>query len=334
MVPSPYQGPASSQGSGECTTGSCVSNWKIAFSILLVVESLVFGHIVLLVRAFSCVRPSRLVTIMRYGSAVAAGVFLGSAFMHVIPEAVELYNSEGAHAHEEFPVVYSIILFSFYLFLILDQVLVASCRSKAVDTDDNMSFDADRSESLDLEVFGRNSMNIGSTVGRGEDDDADDTEATKGFLTREFLAGFLATLGIGAHSLLESVALGAAPHFNDVLNLFTAIVAHRWATSAALGIRYAKMKLAPGPSVLLVVLFSFICPLGVGVGFVASTAKQRAQSIFFAIGAGTFVYLGCAALFENRSQKGLGAIVIYICSVLGALIVVGITGILISQHIA
>lgn len=53
-----------------CTSEACISNWKITFSILLVVESLIFGHIVLLVRAFSCIAPSTLLTVMRYGNII------------------------------------------------------------------------------------------------------------------------------------------------------------------------------------------------------------------------------------------------------------------------
>ncbi len=326
-----------------CASEACISNWKITFSILLVVESLVFGHVVLLVRAFSCISPSRLLGIMRYGSAIAGGVFLATGLLHVIPEAIHLYEADvrqGPPAvHHglqegpvEFPAVFSIILASFYLMLILEHLLIASCQRKTVDEDDNLSFDPDRSESLDIEVFGRSSMNLATAIGT-RDDAGEEGQGSNGYISRSFLACLVITVGVGAHSVLESVALGAAPQFADVLNLFIAIAAHRWATSAALGIRYAKAGLASGPVILLVFLFSFIAPIGVGFGFLAVNASPKAQGVFFALGAGTFLYLGSSATLEHDSARHNSALKMYIASAIGASTMIAITGILVSAKI-
>lgn len=319
-----------------CTTDSCVSNWKITFSILLVVESLLFGHIVVLVRAFSCISPVRLLNIMRFGSAVAGGIFLATGLLHVVPEALELYegiephHNEAAHGNEripisrflavalrqanetvhaekiQFPVVFSIILASFYGMLIIEHMLIASCQRKTADfddVDDEVSLDPDGSESLDLEVFGRNSINLASAIGGPEEDD-EVFSAGAGYQSRAFLACLVITIGVGAHSILESIALGAAKKFSDVLNLFIAITAHRWATSAALGIRYARAGLAGSPVVLLVFIFSFIAPIGIGLGFLA-VGKDTAivQAILFSMAAGTFLFLGSSATLEHDDSQ-------------------------------
>ncbi len=353
-----------------CSTEACVSNWKITFSILLVVESLIFGHIVLLVRAFSCISPQSLLAMMRYGSAVAGGIFLSTGLLHIVPESLHLYevvqeqrknvsNSHGSHAGHghgghsdhghgghsdhashggelpfhghslEFPVVFSIILASFYMMLIVEHVLISMCQRKSLDfeDDDEVSFDPDRSESLDPELFGRTSINLANAIG-ARDDRNDEDEEGNGYRSRSFLACLVITAGVAAHSILESVALGASETFKDVLNLFIAIAAHRWATAAALGIRYARAGLAAGPVVVLVFVFSFIAPIGVGFGFLAVGSDQRlTQAVLFSMAAGTFVFLGASATLEE------GQLRMYLASAIGAVIIVIITAILIAKNV-
>lgn len=348
------------QASG-CATESCISNWKITFSILLVVESLLFGHIVVLVRAFSCVSPPRLLNIMRYGSAVAGGIFLSTGLLHIVPEAIHLFeklenhagtgtHNEPAHArrlfaafrqvssphdHTEFPVVFAVILASFYGMLMVEHLLIASCQRKTVDFDedneDDASLDPDRSESLDLEVFGRTSINLANAIGNRDEHDEEIEVARAGYQSTAFMACFVITIGVGAHSILESVALGAAEKFSDVLNLFVAIAAHRWATSAALGIRYARVGLAGGPVVLLVFIFSLIAPIGVGFGFLATgSSGLQAQAVLFAMAAGTFIFLGSSATLEHSDSQ----FKMYLSSAAGSVIIVLITVILLVAKVS
>lgn len=351
--------PWSVRAAKHCVSEACISNWKMTFSILLVVESLVFGHIVLLLRAFACISASRFISIMRYGSAVAGGIFLSTGLLHVVPEAIALYeqgerptdphppgvstspptsSAHAGHTHGphgvKFPAVFSIILASFYAMVVVEHVLIATCQRKTVEDEEHRcSYDADRSESLDLELYGHTSMGLATPLAARDKEEQESSEPGLGYLSRPFLSSLVITAGVGAHSLLEAITLGAATKFPDVLNLFLAIAAHRWATSAALGIRYAKAKLATGPVVLLVFLFSFIAPIGVGFGFLTVDANPKVQGVFFALGAGTLLYLGAAATLEHDMWRKSAPLRMYIASAVGAASMLVVTAILVRYEL-
>jgi len=282
----------------------------------------------------------------------------------VVNDAV--HGGGHGHAHEiSFPVVFTIVLAAFYLMLMLEHLLIATCQRKDIDMEDmdyrdDVSFDPDLSETSDLEVFGHPSRNLASAIGSAtgadrereiamgnmnmnmgigarrssiEDDEREELISSgNGYQSRAFIAALIITMGVAAHSILESIALGAANKFSDVLNLFIAIAAHRWATAAALGIRYARAGLAAGPVVLLVFVFSFIAPIGVGFGFLAvGDQHTMAQSILFSMAAGTFLFLGASATLvvdESSSQLKM-----YIASAIGAVLMLIITAILVVKKV-
>lgn len=350
------------RASKQCATESCIANWKIIFAIILVVESLIFGHIVLLLRVFACVSPARFMSVMRYGNAVAGGIFLATGLLHVVPEAIALYeqgdkpvgahppgvstsaptsaahagHNHGAHGHSvQFPAVFSIILASFYAMLIVEHLLISVCQRKAVDEEEDIPYDPDRSESLDLALYGHTSMNLTSNFAADRRRRAEDVseQAGIGYISRAFMSCLVITAGVGAHSILEAITLGAATKFSDVLNLFLATIAHRWATSAALGIRYAKANLSDGPVILLVFLFSFIAPIGVGFGFLTVDTNPKVQGVLFALGAGTFLYLGSVATLEHNAWRNSAPLRLYIASAVGAASMLVVTAILVKYEL-
>lgn len=145
------------------------------------------GHIVLLLRSFSCVSPACFMSVMRYGNTVAGGILLATGLLHAVPEAIALYeqsdkpvgayppgvsasaptsgahagHNHGAHGHSiQFSAVFSIILASFYAVLIVEHLLISVCQRNAVNEEENLPYDPDRSESLDLALYGQTSMTI------------------------------------------------------------------------------------------------------------------------------------------------------------------------------
>lgn len=231
--------------------------------------------------------------------------------------------------------MYTVILTFFYFMLILEHVLIARCQRKTLEHDE-IPFDPDRSESddLDLEVFGRTSLNLANAIGIHEDREEEQVSGT-GYSNRAFFACLIVTIGVAAHSILESVALGAGKKIESVIHLFIAICAHRWATAAALGIRYARSGLAAGPPVLLVFLFSFVAPISVGFGFLAietSGSGTVVQAILIAIAAGTFLYLGSSATLNTDEPDGTSQLKMYFSSAFGACVMLAITVVLVATN--
>jgi len=155
-----------------------------------------------------------------------------------------------------------------------------------------------------------------------------------GFTTSAFHTATAVTVGIGAHSVLEGVAMGAGS-WTTALNLFIAVAAHRWATCMALGSRFATLNLSFLPYTALVFAFALVAPIGVAIGFSVKHLGDTFLGIIFAISGGIFLYVGAFEVpseefVEDKSHR-YGKFITY---TVGAGIMVAITGILIAADVS
>lgn len=68
---------------------------------------------------------------------------------------------------------------------------------------------------------------------------------------------------LGFHSLIAGIALGASGSSKDVITLLIAIVAHKWAESFALSLTLTKQNIPFNRSLLIVFFYSAMCPIGI-----------------------------------------------------------------------
>jgi zinc transporter ZupT len=77
--------------------------------------------------------------------------------------------------------------------------------------------------------------------------------------------------------------------------LFLAIITHKWAESFAIAIQLNKSTLTPRKSLIFFLIFAFMTPLGIWIGWLFEhqvTTSSLIDPILMAISAGTFLYLG------------------------------------------
>lgn len=327
--------------------GSCVTKWKVIFAVILFIEGVFFGHIVYLIRRFRSNKQTesttRFNTILSFGNALAAGVFLSTGFLHILPEAIELFSGEHAHGeeghgeeghgeedgeeegipaaerneeeghdedgpHEEgeeshsnsleeghedeeeegasFPTVFAIVVAAFYFFFFLEKILLPKIFGKAV-THNHVGDEHDSEEAPEqapTDVEGEKLL--------------DGTASDIGFVSTPFVLGLLTILGISAHSFIESMALGVSNSFTTALNIFIATASHRWATALAITFPLVR-NLRYIPFLVLLLIFSAMIPLGVGIGAALSSISSTAQGVLFAISVGTFLYMGAYELMGD-----------------------------------
>eukprot|EP00178_Gracilaria_changii_P013643 TRINITY_DN384_c0_g1_i5.p1 TRINITY_DN384_c0_g1~~TRINITY_DN384_c0_g1_i5.p1 ORF type:complete len:367 (+),score=46.25 TRINITY_DN384_c0_g1_i5:817-1917(+) len=331
----------------ECE-GGCLTAWKVGFSAILLAEGLLFAHIVFFVRKFT--DGPKLSLALRIGNAFSAGIFLAAGLLHIFPEAVELLAGEGhgghgGHArmlgtvvrvlsnlvseedelhddhhgegeeHEEeghegeFPWAYLITGIAFYLLFFVEQILfpklfpTLGSHSHSVETKD-VEEDVEKSDNAQQE--GRKG----------------------GFTSRAFIQGLLDVVGISLHSLFESMALGVSDSFDVMLNIFIAVVTHRWATATALSFKLIR-DLRYLPFLVLMTLFSSAVPIGVAIGAGLSSLSATVQGVLFSVSAGTFLYIGAFELMaEEYVEHGEWKVRKFLFTILGAGIITVITVIL------
>ena len=323
-------------------TGACLVKWKIVFAALLLLEGLVFCHVVFFLKRVTKSSRGTFSKLFHLGNALSAGVFFATGMLHVLPEAIELF--EGGHGHGEgeeehsedeedheegeeeeegstFPWPYFILMMSFYVFFGLERILVprlvgSEGHTHGIDKAHNEGATNIQDENGDLE--------------KPVDEDEQELDLTMvkaPFASKECLVRFLAILGISAHSLFESMALGLSGNFTTVLNIFIATIAHRWATSAA--IAFTLIKLSYFPFIVLVLTFSGFVPLGIGIGAALGSLSTTAQGVLFSISAGTFIYIG---VFEGMADEFVShsrwPFRKYVSTLAGAGIITAITAVL------
>lgn len=105
----------------------------------------------------------------------------------------------------------------------------------------------------------------------------------------------LAFFMLSIHAFLAGVALGISTNFTIILMIAIAILAHKSAESFALAIQFNKSALSAKTGIAIYLLFSFMTPIGIFIGNIASEKMQQyplLSPIFIALAAGTFLYLG------------------------------------------
>ena len=104
-----------------------------------------------------------------------------------------------------------------------------------------------------------------------------------------------AWLMLSIHSLVLGTALGLSHEYGLVIMLFLAIITHKWAESFAISMQLNKSTLTAGKSALFFLVFAFMTPLGIFIGWYFGRGIETnslIDPILIAVSAGTFLYLG------------------------------------------
>lgn len=134
---------------------------------------------------------------------------------------------------------------------------------------------------------------------------------------------YILTLILIIHSLTEGAALGIGDTFAETLIIFIAIIAHKGSASFALCMTLMRYQLPLFRIVAIVLLFSLMTPLGIGLGalinyYMQSTGGKLTAAIFDAFAAGTFIYISTLhhIRFHQRIDEAQGMLE-FVCLALG-----------------
>ena len=74
--------------------------------------------------------------VLSFLNSFSAGIFLGMALIHMMPEGVELYNlwAKEQEIEEPFPMQFVMFFLGYLLILLVDKVVVAKCHKAGSDT--------------------------------------------------------------------------------------------------------------------------------------------------------------------------------------------------------
>lgn len=151
-----------------------------------------------------------------------------------------------------------------------------------------------------------------------------------GFFSPNFGRALLAAGSVAIHSVFESLSLGLADNWSTALNTFLAIGAHKWATSASLGVKFERERLRRAQTVALVVAWAAVTPAAAGVGAaIDGDVSDTVTGVLLALSAGIFLYIAFEVTMEEFGGHPADREVKAAAAVGGAGVIMAITAVLI-----
>lgn len=251
---------------------------KVAFLLAILAMGALGGAIPLWRREAE--EPGRF---LGWGNAFAAGVFLGAGWIHLLPEASELWRGLGF----EYPMATLLAVCGFVTMLLVEHVLVPESAHEVVHAPSSERF-------AHLRDNGRSAV-----------------------------TAYAVLTVLSVHSFLAGLALGAQPALTGAFVIFLAIVAHKSTGGFALGVSLVRHRMPVRRAWALLALFALATPVGILVGAVLGellegSARTSFEAVFLALAAGTFVYVATLDILRDEFLEPGGRFSKWVCVALGA----------------
>lgn len=126
------------------------------------------------------------------------------------------------------------------------------------------------------------------------------------------LTAYILLLAMGIHGFFAGIAFGVSKTNGETINMFIAMIAHKWSEALTVGVSFVSAQIDPKRSAYMIIFLACITPIGVFIGYLISTMSDTIIGIALAISAGTFIYISCAeiiieefAISKNKFTKFL-----------------------------
>ncbi|KAG1453911.1 hypothetical protein G6F56_007449 [Rhizopus delemar] len=242
--------------------------------------------------------------ILTMGKFFGTGVILATAFVHMLPEALENFSSpclsEGWQSYSAFAGVFCMM--ASFLLQLIEMAAFANIERLRAKRKTQLSEDPEKSQSLD-------SQSTDSTARTPENHDAhihsaglfDDPEAFKHIST------VILELGIVMHSIIVGITLSNSSN-DEFITLLIALVFHQFFEGVALGTRINEMEIQGWKKPLMMgTLFIIMTPIGcaIGIGIHSSfnpnsPSSVLASAILDSLSAGILLYNAYISLMSQE----------------------------------
>ncbi|XP_052792046.1 zinc transporter ZIP1-like [Mya arenaria] len=282
---------------------------KVLVLVGLLVLTFVFGIIPVILknvfkkRADTESHKSRYRTILSFLSCYAAGVFLATGVLDLLPDVrVSIGTTfDDISLFTSFPVAEFVMMFGFFVILIIEQIVLCvkegqtqsnqETERKPLLTDDEPESsvrDYYRSTSnasehsiggISDEPFShsfpgtpsrRHCSNCEERISVASDHHISRHEDPGDDILPEHehssLRALLLILALSFHSVFEGLAVGLQKKTEDVIGIFGALVIHKSILSFCLGMNLIESRLSQAGIIRSIVFFSITAPIGIGIG--------------------------------------------------------------------
>ncbi|KAJ0401363.1 hypothetical protein ATCC90586_000970 [Pythium insidiosum] len=274
---------------------------------------------------------------------VTAGVFIGSGLLHLLPDAVKMYNKMlfldpavfSAQWMHEFPTVYLLSAVGCMIVWAVDlinlgdsgKMMAAATAARPnyetgiciVPTTENpglfMRLGIVTSESIVSQGCKDRGNDPAADAEREETDLTMQSETTVSehvvFSGQSAVLPYLLAVLFSIHSLIAGFALGVnSTSSKTAVATTVAILSHKAIEAMSVGANFARAKDSIGPqrAIAVLLLYSLMTPLGIVLGMVLADALQGstallAESMALGVASGSFVYLAFHEMSEEHASN-------------------------------
>lgn len=286
--------------------------YKVTAAVVIFVFTLVFTYIPFWVRSFKTNK-----SLVSLANCLAGGIFFSAGLIHILPDAQEAWEKADSsagrnHSDESFPWITFSVLCSFTLILFVDRVLLPGHHSHA---HSHSHDDQERGHLNEADSHPKEGNELESHL------KAADHEHEHGHAP---LGPYMLVVAMGFHAFFEGLALGLLENITGFSGFLLAILFHKWAEGAAVGISFLTNRVSRSATLIGLCIFSSLTPLGVATGILFSKTDDRIKAVLLALSAGTFFYIAiCEILSEEfaNSKISFKKFCAYTC---GAALMVGV----------
>ena len=117
-------------------------------------------------------------------------------------------------------------------------------------------------------------------------------------------AAYILLLAMGIHGFFAGIAFGISNTYVDTINMFLAMISHKWSEALTVGVSFVAADIAYDKSFFMIIFLSMITPLGIFVGYLLSALSDTVVGIALSISSGTFIYISCAEIIVDEFAFG------------------------------
>jgi len=236
--------------------------------------------------------------ILSLGSTLAGGIFLGGGFIHLLPEAITLFDNVGINFG--IPMAELLAVGGFLLVFLVEKVIFLKDKNwnqgdlKSVEVKNNQEKEEKNEEIVELEE-----VELKDEIKEESNGQLNSTDDHAHFVISSSSSSalpYLLMVVLSIHSVIAGFALGVQSNIDYVYAIFFAILSHKWVESFALGVSLVKNKVSRSMLIKCIILYSCMVPCGIVIGLILSyvvsgQASNIIQAFVGGIAAGTFIYI-------------------------------------------
>ena len=228
--------------------------------------------------------------VLSFCNCVSGGVFMAVCYVMLTPYVRNKFQHvfEMAHIQMTYPISEVVIVCGFFMVLPIEQ-LIHSCqkplsRSHQQEMHPLQNNDSSESEKEDSNYNHSNNVSHVHCHASGVD--------LSNGLT---LQSIVMIVALSTHSLFEGLAVGLQTEMEKLVQLYIGIITHEVLVAFAVGVNLAQQRASLSTIVKLLLLFSIVIPLGIGLGMAIemfdSLAEEAVSAVLQGLATGTFLYV-------------------------------------------